>query len=136
LTSSQGRTCNDGGKSSIRATDKRGFRASRVGKRPKNIKNRRYANLSPRRTRESKGGVEGGSKSEGDPHQLCALGDLIRGEVEGQSKSLQHVSGPRTRGGRAISMLNDPRACGGTDDRGHGGNVDGPGPIASGAHNV
>jgi hypothetical protein len=91
LTSSQGRTCNDGGKSRIRATDKGGFRAGRVGKGPKNIKNRRYADLSPRRTRESKGGVEGGSESEGDPHQLRALGYLIRGEVQGQAKCLEDI---------------------------------------------
>jgi hypothetical protein len=136
LTSSQGCTCNDGGKSSIRATDERGFRASRVGKGPKNIKNRRYADLSPRRTRESKGGVEGGSKSEGDPHQLCALGDLIRGEVQGQAKCLEDIGCAGAGGSRSITVLDDPGTSGSAHDRSHCGYVDGPGTIASGAHNV
>ena len=108
----------------------------RVGHRAEDVEARPYAKAFPNWSDEPHGGMVDGSEHEGDATRIDALRHLGWGDVDLDPKGFQDVGRPASRRYRAITSLCDcAAACGGQNDGGRG-NIDGVGPIPSGAHDV
>jgi hypothetical protein len=102
--------------------------AGRVRQRAEEVEHRRDAQLGTDRRREAHRRVEGAGEAEAD----AALRDAVRHtwavELEHDAQGLEQVRRARGRRRPAVPVLHDPGTGAGSDDRRHGGDVEGVEP--------
>jgi len=80
-----------------RATDQPGPRPGRVRQRPKEVENRRYADLPARRPRITVGRVEYRGETEADSHFCHTTGHVVGAEIDPNSEGLEHIRAATAR---------------------------------------
>src|SRR5262249_27055271 len=80
--------------------------------------------------------VEAGREHEAEAATPDALRDLVRGEIDLDTKPFENVGGAALTGHRAVTVLGDADAGTGDDEGGGRRDVEGAGAVAAGAAGV
>ena len=112
----------------VRYADQLAVGAGRVGQRPEEVEHGAHAQRLADRHDVACGGVMGRGEHEAEADIVDAARDRLGLQVDAGPERLEQVGGPRLAGGRAVPVLGDAAARGGSDEGGRGRDVEGRAP--------
>ncbi|OBH62993.1 hypothetical protein A5686_18380 [Mycobacterium sp. E2479] len=118
------------------AADQPGPRPGRIGKRPKEIEDRRYPDLAAHRRGVPVGRVEQRREAEADADLGEAACDLLGPEVDPNAERLERVGAAGQRRGGPVAVFDHRHPGSGGHDGRHGGQVHGVDAVATGTDDV
>src|SRR5215212_11539676 len=113
-----------------------GNRLRRIGQRAEEIKGRRYAELTPHRSRmpQRRMVVRGEEKPDADLIHHVLL--RRRGEIKHHPERLEDIRGTTCRGRCPVAVLDDSGTSGRRNDRRHSGDIDGVRAVPTATDNI